>query len=824
NFSFYLSVFSDYSANFRKYNPRTMVILPSVLMNLKIRNINFLDFSLITVNSLVIRDTNSTLANKEIIFLSRNSSYFYPDEIQVKWNFPIVDENLSISATANETYFSKLFSSIDSFFIDRELLDIILIISESYFTNLISHVNQQILDDLTTNIGVKIHSFYFLNKTDYLYMLPRRVYDEYLNWSGELQTENLLFFGLIGPQAFIEVEIVFNDFLYTKMNQIFQKMKAILVSSLLIVSILASLFIFITYSFLKQNQKEQRQIYEIFKSRGVGFFTLNKRVVYLQILNIFVCLFISITLNIASLFSLKIIKWKYPQLLILLLHMITLTSISFLLLKLNSETNLKEIFQNKVKKEIRHSRSATLGIIIQVVSGTIAVLAAIVFWVINRGILRTEMLSIGAIWYISIGTIITVLSIVLTPKTIIKIQNWLFDYSARFFILAHRFITKALLACYKRKRKILALSFFLIVFSSFINMSFTSLQLNQENFYASVQLYDMSIVVQPHTVSQLVNYCEINECLVTYIDNQISNMGFRYFVFYLDNPLQYYKSSYFAKEYFREHTNREIFQILNDTSDYLITSSYMVKSRRYSIGENITIHRTKSDFSVVYETKTLLDFTYFLPFYSTQFSNWYLTKYDETVMNSTLFSYAIISIKDLNNSINSTLDYLNEKNLWYSILHNKDDFQAYEYPNEIFVNQLELPIILINILIPSIIMFIFIDVHNEMKKQLVFLMHKGLKNRTFLFSSVLWLFIYITLISILGTLTAVLALSIVFNISNSSYGLPFQLNFTWLSVLTPLIAIIVIMISPFGFSKFFKKISKKKNHINLLVQGDKKND
>jgi len=819
NFSYYLSNNALYSNHFNKYSYQNIVFLPNILANIKIKNESIQVFNLVLINSQINDISNYSLNDNEVIVQGDNLADVKTYDVSVEWNFPTVEGNLTTLFIANETYFEPVFSPNTYLLAKQGLFGINVIITEVFFFKVARDTGFTVLENLAANEITIVNSFFRMNKTEYFNFLPKKLKEDYAEWTKELRGNYFQFYDIFPLNSEIQIAISFNDVFNASMIKMFQKMNSLLVSSFFIVIVVSSVFLYSAFAYLKQNQKEFGKIMRILNSRGGSYYSISKRLIFLHIWNTTICILVSLIANFVFLTIIKINDWSYSKLLIIIVHIVAFIPIIVIEINSISEIGLRTIFKEE-KKKLSYSKSEILGIIIQIVSVMLGLLAITVFWNINRTSLQSENLSSSSIWYISISFCLFILLLFIIPLFLMHPIEKLFRRLLAFFTPIHLYLTKALVFAFKSKKKLLTLSFFLLFFSSLLTASYTTLRNHQSQFYESMELADITLITDTSTIPEIITVCGRDNCIVSYLDSTFTDKGYIN-VIYIEDPIKFYENAYFPDELFSKLGNRAVFNLLNLSSNNVITSSSLANSEGYKIGENISIPRTNTNLNVEFSIKELIDFAIFLPyFFPQEFSEWFLLKYDGNESNSTKFQYSIVGIKEQNNNIDGLISYLNEHNLWYFI--SSDDF--YEYPNGALVTALQLPILLINIAIPFTLIIIFIDLQRACNNNLRFLKLRGMKNSLSYLTFTSWLFIFIFSISFTSFIIAIFGLNTIVYIANTNYGLPVQISLTGLNYLIQVIALIFSIIMPLIASLIPNIFRKKPQVLNLILEGELKNE
>ncbi|MHA1201610.1 MAG: hypothetical protein ACTSQ4_03715 [Candidatus Heimdallarchaeaceae archaeon] len=819
NFSYYLSNRSLYSNHFNNYNYQNIVILPNILANIEIKNESIQVFNLVLINSQINDISNYSLNDNEVIVQGDNLANVKTYDVSVDWNFPAVNGNLTTLFIANETYFEPVFSPTTYLFAKQELFGINVIITESFFFKVVRDTGSSVLENIAANEITIVNSFFRMNKTVYFNLLPNKLKEDYAEWTKELRGNYFQFYDIFPITSEIQISISFNDVFNASMMKMFQEMNSLLVSSFFIVILISSVFLYSAFAYFKQNQKEFGKIMQILNSRGGNYSSISKRLIFLHIWNTTISILVSLLANFVFIAIIKINDWSYSRLLIIIVHIVAFIPIIAIQISLISEIDLGSIFKEE-KKMLSSSKSEILGIIIQIVSVILGLLAIIVFWIINRTSLQSENLSSCSIWYISVSFCLFILLLFIIPRFLMHPIERLFRRLLAFFTPIHLYLTKALVSAFKSKKKLLTLSFFLLFFSSLLTAGYTTLRNHQSQFYESMELADISLITEASTITEIITICGRDNCIVSYLDSTFTDKGYIN-VIYIENPIKFYENAYFPDELFNKFSNREVFNLLNLSSNNVITSSSLANSVGYKIGENISIPRTNTNLNIEFNIKELIDFAVFLPyFFPQEFFEWFLLKYDKNESNLTKFQYSIVSIKDQNNNINSLISYLDEHNLWYSII--SDD--SYEYPHETLVAALRIPVLLMNIAIPFMLIIIFIDLQRACNNNLRFLKLRGMKNSLSRLTFTSWLFIFIFSISFTSLIIAIFGLNTIVYITNTKYGLPVQLSLTGLNYLIQVVALIFSIFMPLIASLIPKIFRKRPQVLNLVLEGELKNE
>jgi hypothetical protein len=817
-FSSYLLSHSSFVGQFGGYKYQSIVNIPKSLVNVQVKNNSFDKYNLILINSEINEAVNADLHDNEIMILLRNSDEIQVSDISINWNFYVENESLSVINIVNETFFKPAFSSMNNLLVNHALQNFNIIIYETFFFKIAQKVSYNTLLNIAALNTTSLFSFFRWNKTEYLNSLPKRVQEAHDIWTNTIRNGFLQFYGFFDEISGPYAQIDFNDIFADKVSKLTQKMNAVFISTSIIALIISSIFLFTTYNFLKQSQTDLRRVLKSFSEKGASYSTLSRRIIFLHILVSLFCLIFSLCVSFSFLFINKINRWSYSNLLIIIVHLIVIFLISFFQFRLNSAVQLKETLREK-RKRTSYSKSEIISVIIQSSAILVIVLTITVFWTINKTTLGSGGLTTGAIWLISLGILSFTTLLLFTPRILPLAVKRVVNKLLSLFTDLYSFITRLFTSIYRSKKQAWLLSFYLLFFTSFLTLSYSTLQNHQEQLYLSAKLGDATVIIDSDSVSDVIKIGGKENCVVSYFDT-VSTVKGVFYMLYLNNPLKFYENAFFATECFQEMENYEVFNLLNSSSDYFITSSLIANAFYYSIGDNVSIPRTSHDFSINYENKILLDIAKYLPFYfPTGEINWYVMKQDILKTNDTHYQFAYISIKKDNNNIEDLIFFLDEQKIWYSINEYDEDVFSIENTNESFAEGLKLPVIFINITIPAILALILLDIQKISKEQFSYLNLRGLKKSVSAFAISNWFSIHILLTIILTMLISILGLQIILFIKNSSYGLPVTLNISCVFFITPLILIILTLVVPYS-SSLLPRIIGQKQSSKFIAKGD----
>ncbi len=792
NFSNYLESYSSFTGSFKEYNYHSMDLLPRTLLNLNSSDTNYTNYNLILLNSNLLTALNLSLDNDEVIIFHQSNYDFELGSLSIEWSVPSYNESIFLVDSVNETIFLDIMNFGD-LVINRKILNLNILMSENSFFNFASTVGYSTLLSFAANDSTYHYTFLKWDKNYTINFLPQKVQKLHKLWASNIRFEFLNFYGFYNENRDLTIVLTFNDIFSERIAAFRTEMNTTFLSTSLLVLVTTGIFLFSTYLFLKNNQRELKKILNIFKDRGAGYSQLVKRVVSIQISVSIISLAISFLITFIVLFLNGTSKWIFSRILMSAELCTIFVCVIIFQYSLTSAIRYKDISSSKTERN--YSKSKKISILIQATAMVLVVVSITLFWTLNKVTLQSQYLSTGWIWTISLSFFAFFIMLVFSPKLIVLVMRKTLAKILSVLTSLHLFISKLFLSIYRTKKQLWSLYFFLIFFTSFLSSSFITLRQHSEQYYSSQKLMDVSILVNSDIIPEIIQEYGGTEYLLSYMNSVFSGQIFESYI-YITNPLRFYDQMIFTTSYFQELSNYEVFQQLNSSTDKVIVSSQIIQHHQFSISDNITVPKFLSNGSIFYDQKILIDFTTYLPFYTNLVGDsWYIMKYDDSD-NNTQFQSAIFSFSKNTENISEFYNYLEEKEIVNLVLHDADNSNLKTYTYEQLLQSLKITIIFVNLMIPVILTLILVDIKREARKQLDFLKMRGMKKPLSTSSVSFWFTSHTLLTSAFAIILAVFGLQIILSIYNISNNFPIILKISWLSFITPIFLILLGLLQP----------------------------
>ncbi|MHA1397972.1 MAG: hypothetical protein ACTSSF_09750 [Candidatus Heimdallarchaeaceae archaeon] len=820
NNSQFLSEYNTINRHFNDFNHKFFTHLPNNLIKLKINNITSDTFSLFLVNNHLSSENLLNIKDQESLLIVKTSNPPNIDSIEIKWSLNTSKDFFNVSQIVGESYLTKLLGTSKYLEILQETSTYNILLKDSDFFSFVDDIGLSEIKSVLNEERIKLFSLYSMNKTAYLYQLPVKLRKGYDKWVSILESEFLQFFDYFSVQKKYYVDFNFNDIFTINLDNTIKTIRFTLFNSLLFSVPISVFFLYLLSVIIQQDKKEQKKTMNILSSRGVKSINLAKKTILIQSLAAGIVFCISLVLSVLYLITQKMNSYSVNRLIVYISHSVTILCTLLIIQKNGLKLEkTKKFLAEYERKNLSGSELLKVGIIIGMVIIILVSFGA--FWTINKFFFESSQISTKTIWITILGLFFFTSLLIAVPIVQIKIINQAIKRGMKLFSPAHETITRTFSAISRKKRRILAVSFYLVFFASLLMTSITSLHNQTKDLNESLRIFDYSLVTKPETSFELMRICGTNNTIVSFID-QVYTFDGLITIIYINNPLKFYENSFFKNVKFEKHSGEEIFTKLNFSSNYVISSSVYVKTKHYFITENITIPRTQPDMAIEYDQNTLYDFAYYLPFYSLNNPAWFLKKYEEIEHNLTSFRYAITSIKKQKNNIEEAINFLDQNNIWYVIKHNDSDLDLTSSSREIVISQLNNAAFIVNILAPIFLIWLLSSLIYESNDNFEFLKLRGLKVHDILKSQVIWLLSFLLLTYIFSIICASTLLGVVFYIHNTLYGLPINIGFSWEIILSFIVSIFVLVILVYlSNSNIITKFLKIQEKINTIIESEK---
>jgi len=793
NGSLFLSEYTEFNQHFDYMKHKLFSYLPEDLIRLSIHNETVNPVSFFIINNLQDSTSSYKIEDNTGILIVKNSTLPNITDVQINWNINTSLEFFNISHIIGNSYFTDIFGTNKNYNIAKKINMYNIIIKDTDFFNFIDDIGFNSMRNELISERILLYSLFSMNKTSYYNLLPNKLKRDYTYYIQNIKSEFFLFYYQKLETEEYHSDFDLNDIFIFNLEISIQKISSVLYNSLIFASMIVIFLLGILYEIFLHNRKSLLTTMSVISSRGVKFKEIRKHTFLSQL--IITGFALILTFNITSLYLVVQHYYSYRvfQLILLISQLSVSVSLVFIIQKTNGVLREEKRF-SEYESEKKLSRSELLNIAIQVSMIIIIFIIFASFWALNSFLLRTAQLSVSTIWLLSIGVILIIALLIVIPKTQIIILSWFLRNTIKLLSSASNTIVKTLISISKKRKRILTICFYMMVFTSLLMISFTSIQKQQFDITKSSRIYDYSLITNTETSYLISNICGYNNCLVSYIDQVFTFDGI-IDVIYINNPLKFYYNSYFSAVRFEKHTSEEVFAQLNSSTSIVISSNTFAEHKQYLISENISIPRTQSDRSIKYDFNILYDCAYYLPFYSDNNQNWFLKKYDESLNNSTSFQYAITSIKRQNNNIEEVLNYLNLNGIWYVVKHDDSNINLSDnFSNNLILSQLKNLTVILDIIIPIFLTTLLMPFLFDTNKNFKYLTIRGLKNRIIRKSQGIWLTSFLFLVFIFSLIVTSVILGLAFYIHNSTYGFPITFVFSWMYIIPFILPIILILI------------------------------
>lgn len=793
NFTSYKSIHHSFDIQFNTYNYSSISVLPSSIIEVKIDN-QTVEGQLLLINP-HFNELTYHLQDNEVILLKDNANGTNLSDVSVCWNIPnITVVNITVLEVHSVAAFRSFFKCTQQLLLDQLLSSNTIIMLESSLFKLPSDAFSKLLQANSDKDSMLLTYFRWYQKNSFIRALPHRTLKAYEGWSRQIITEIYSFVNYYTEKYLIPIQTEFNNVFLKELQILRSTMLAHLLNSGLMLAIVDSLFLYVMFLFVKQTKGDFLQTLNLFSSRGATVNYLNSRIALVSIVVLFGSICLSGAWYIPLLAFRKIIAWQYTQLFSLVFVLIITGLIVYFQFRIYLLIAIKGEGLDQRRKNISNSKSAMFNLLFQ----TFAIVFSIIFWVLllisNQQYFDMENIAKGDIVLLVISLVSSISLLIFGPKLI----RILIKHVIKRLVIAFASLTKFMLALvsvvYQKRKQSWSILFYLLFFISTLTMVFTTLKAHEEQLNLSYQLGDLSIVTDPSRIADIVEIAGKDNTVVIYFSYiTITARGAN--IFLIDNPLRFYHWALFTSNYFHKYSNLEVFTLLNSSSKYAITSTIAANQNYYRIGQSFQLQYPDGS----YATKTLLDTARFIPFVSPASSNWIVAKYDNTQDYPLDFFSVIVSIRENNNNINQVMSYLDNESIWYSIYSQRDQSE-YNASDNYFLSKLHNAIILVSIIIPILLALILAECQIETGRQASYLTLRGLKKTPLVYFNIIWFTAHIVFTSIFAIVSGILVIIILDFISKFSYGLPYKLQFSYLSLISPLITIIIALLLPWIFS------------------------
>ncbi|UJG43564.1 MAG: hypothetical protein K9W46_14495 [Candidatus Heimdallarchaeum endolithica] len=407
-FETYIDLYNSYYDRFSSYEPVTITIVQSKIIQIEIDNSPVTDYNLLIVNQNLERKFNNINLSTPVLIL-KDGININLSVVNISWNNELELKNVSLyvapEKTENVSVFTSFFPTTKEYLFYQNLKKVNLLLTESFFFQTIKKANILSLLRVIANETSSFFSYFKFDKSEYLNYLPAKVKKAYLNYTGEIIKSFLILYNYISnnPASEILAKLKFNDIFLRKYNAFLDFFYQHLFLSISIVFLLSVVFGAITYIYIKQSEGEIRNTILFFNSRGSKSSSQESRMIFIQFMITFISFTISLTTSILLMKSL--FQWDISKLVILLDNGVLSFILVILQTRLNSSTFQNIQINNKTYSEAI-SKSKISEIVIQIFSFIFMILGITLFWINNREFLKAGNLSAVQILLISMSLII----------------------------------------------------------------------------------------------------------------------------------------------------------------------------------------------------------------------------------------------------------------------------------------------------------------------------------------------------------------------------------------------------------------------------------
>ncbi|MHA1954120.1 MAG: hypothetical protein ACW96U_09280, partial [Candidatus Heimdallarchaeaceae archaeon] len=808
----------DLTVELENFHYLSISTIPSQLFNLVIENVTIEDYNLYILNSRILEIFEYNLSGNETLLATTNENSIDSSEVTADFVLPSILSNTTIVDIFNQTsLYSAIFGSKN---IDRLSLfaDISLIISESYFSNLLASIDEEILLNITQNLLT--YSFYTFtwNKTELINALPSKLLRIHKDWTNE----RIAAFSQIYLPNYIQYEefnVISNQLFSDKIDEVLTEMGSILITTVIILIFLSLTSILLLFQFLKSRTALFSKLSLIFSSRGLKRKSVKSRFLVLQ----FCVLSLSVTVSFCFVFVLfyiyDLIMWNYSFLIIGVSFVIVFFSLLAMQIKLVQSLEIQT--KTEETKRSSRSRSQLIDLGLKLGIGLVVFIALISILSFNQVILNIFSITISSLWTISCSIFGVMILLFFLPtlinKLVIPLAKSVLKYSSHFYSSVSRLFEQIS----KQKRAVWTSIFILQLLFSLIIIGPNLFVVHQEQTELSSYCYNVSLVVETESASEIQDLVEYNPSMIAYIEPIYeSQFHIRNIYIYLDNPMSFFNGAHFFGNYFKKRSSSQVFSLLNSSDEYFVTTKQKAKEMQFTIGDLVSLYKEDINSSLVEEKKILLDVADFLSFFSIfferEYMNIFLMKYNESAHILNKNNYAIFSFQAEQEADEEALFAdLQENHIMFNVIHSFSEVTLQQDPQQnTALKVLKLPIYFLIILIPSLIFLMFLDIRNAGNKSFSFLIQRGFHRKNAASLTSYWFLIMSSLFTLISFVYAIFVLLTMIFIVNISYFMPMQLVLDWIS----LAIIVPILFSAF---MFLLQIKGNKKIIFLKNQSSK---
>ncbi|MHA1667128.1 MAG: hypothetical protein ACTSUR_00615 [Candidatus Heimdallarchaeaceae archaeon] len=798
--------------------------LPSLLFQMRIENESVTLFNFYVLNSDVFKELNISLSNNQALITSTQPNNLSKQNINVMFNFETTCSNLSIiDIVDQQTLIYTIFGENSTVLDSPE--DISVIVTDDFLSRLLSSTNQSVLFNMVANNLVYSYYEFQWNKEEYMNLLPSLLEHELKQWEQERIS---IFLNIYVSNYFLfeNVSITISQFFSEKLNDLSFHTNKLLYSTSIILMLLILVILLTFYLFIKSKQESIIKIVKLFYQRGVKLQDVRNRIFLIQLNLLIFILSISLGSSFLFLHYFNLIKWSYSISFILIVNGGLLLLIFISQIWFTQFISPKKFEFEETHKIRKKSRSKTLILLIQLGTSLIFAISIASILLLSQQYLNVfsiSMTSVILIVFSLLGIFLLLLSLsFILQKTVFPSVLGFSKQSSKTF----RFLKKLFANLNKSKKQIWLLIFTLQLIFSLVIYGSRSYAIHQEQLNSSYSCYAVSIKVDASNLPLLKTLSNSTISSTAFVEPiyTTSSLPNVYYI-YLDNPISFYKGVNFFGHSFQKKENIEVFNALNASAQYVITTRQEVKQMKYKLNDILNLNKIDINGSIVTETKQLLDVARYFPFFS--FLNFlnpyrlYLMKYDASNHIPNVDNYVIYSfqIQD-KEKLNAFYANLIKNDVVFEIIHDltcENNSTRSSSNISILFESNELKYFLFGF-IPFIFIVLFIDFQREGFYFFSFLNSRGLRDSLSRFSLFLWFllqFCYVTILSFVYSI--ILVLELIF-ILNQFQVLPIKVTFSW--ELLFLFVLMITFTTIFYLSPNVKRMWEEKSKLKRRVIND----
>lgn len=793
SFQSYLESVTELSERIMGFYHFSIINLPSILMEMQIGNESIVDFNLYVINIELLERMNISLSESEVLFSSFHLDNVSVSDINTNFTLETVYNNLTVvNSISQQVLYSLFFGSKDPY-PNMVFKNTSIIISDPFFSKFLSSVNSSALQNLTEGYNVNSWYVFSWSKKQLSNLPPRFVEEIHQEW---LNVRISAFFQTYYQQyvSFKDTTITMDMNFLVSLNALINTMNLDLLKIYIVTMFVTVVVVFSLIQLNKSAIYNNKKVLNLLISRGLKKRSIKIRLAFLELSITFLSQLIALGLISSVLSILHLIKWIYAINLIFITASIILTLIfyfqAFLL-----KTSFDQIFLEEVKSEkiISKSRKFSNLIILSMIVVGIITLTFIIL--LNQKYLHLLSVSSTVLLTISVSCMGIISLVILVPFILQKIFLYLFKQTINLFSSISVFITKLFEKLNRNKKQLWLLIFSLqLVFSLMLSGTKTYYN-NQEQIQKSSICYDISIKIEPSSLDDVKMLSNSSASIASYIEPIFGTSSILDAIYiYLATPRAFYDGINLYGNYFKKHSNFEVFSLLNESSEYCVINKQEADRQNIKINDIIHLYKTASNGSKIVESKKLLDVANYIPFYSflfpEEYTRIYLMKYNNITHISNLDNYVVYSFATSNNfKFEAFLSQLQEFNILFEILHTQSYNSLIPDETDTFSLEIKTPLFFLLFIISIIILSLFVDIKKEGNYLFSFYNERGLYYRKSRLYLNYWFISQYVFVSIISYFYSILILLTTILILNQFVILPINIIYSWEQVILSILVI-----------------------------------